>query len=128
MQKQDLKALFTIFLLYAVMELVGITCPIRFFTGISCAGCGMSRAWIALLHMDFAAAFRYHPLFWVPIPAVLIFWYRDRFPITLYRAGVVLVTVLFLTVYAVRMFDAADMIVVFKPTDGFLYRIFTRIL
>lgn len=37
--------------LYVILESFGVTCPIKYITGISCAGCGMSRAWIALLHL-----------------------------------------------------------------------------
>lgn len=37
--------------LYVILESFGVTCPIKYITGISCAGCGMSRAWIALMHL-----------------------------------------------------------------------------
>lgn len=33
-----------------------IVCPSRFLTGIPCPGCGMTRAFLALLRGDFAAA------------------------------------------------------------------------
>lgn len=36
--------------------------------GIPCAGCGMTRAYLALLRLDIHAAFEYHCLF--PIPAL----------------------------------------------------------
>ena len=52
----------TVLLYIAFMTITGIGCPIRWFTGISCPGCGMSRAFISLLRLDFAAAFRYHPM------------------------------------------------------------------
>ena len=48
--------------------LLGINCPFRSLTGIPCPGCGMTRAWLAALRLDFLAAFRYHPMFWsVPV-------------------------------------------------------------
>lgn len=44
------------------------TCIFRMLFHIPCPGCGMTRAYISLLHLDFAAAFSYHPMFWsVPI-------------------------------------------------------------
>ena len=58
--------------LYVILESFGVTCPIKYITGISCAGCGMSRAWIALLHFNIHEAFMYHPLFFLP-PVVVIF-------------------------------------------------------
>ncbi len=45
-----------------VMSVSGIGCPVRWVTGISCPGCGMSRALFSLLRLDFGDAFRYHPL------------------------------------------------------------------
>ena len=67
-KRQNISALFTIAVFYLILESVfGITCPILFLTGISCAGCGMSRAWFCVLRMDFTGAFRYHPLFPFPL-------------------------------------------------------------
>ena len=43
MKKNDIQALAGIVLFYVVLEGLGVTCPIRFLTGVSCAGCGMSR-------------------------------------------------------------------------------------
>ena len=34
----------TVVVLYVIIESFGVTCPIKYITGISCAGCGMSRA------------------------------------------------------------------------------------
>ena len=63
MNRRDISALAGIALLYVALEAFGVTCPIRFLTGISCAGCGMSRAWLSLLRLDLAGAVYYHPLF-----------------------------------------------------------------
>ena len=71
-RKELICAATAVVVLYTAMESIGITCPIKFITGISCAGCGMSRAWMAFLHLDIAKAFAYHPLFWlVPIACLL---------------------------------------------------------
>ena len=60
-------------ILYAIMYSLGITCPIKWLTGVSCAGCGMTRAWLSVLRLDFKAAFYYHPLFFtVPFAAAVI--------------------------------------------------------
>jgi len=37
-------------------------CPTAFFFGVPCPGCGLTRATLALLRGDFAAALRFHPL------------------------------------------------------------------
>ncbi len=48
-------------------------CPFSFFLGISCPGCGMTRAFLSLFRFDFAQAFYYHPLF--PLVIVLVLLY-----------------------------------------------------
>ena len=53
----------------AFITLTGIGCPIRFSTGISCPGCGMSRAVLLMLSGHFRAAFRMHPLVYAVLPA-----------------------------------------------------------
>ncbi len=48
---------------------LGITvCLFRAFSGLPCPGCGLTRALIALLHGDPAAAFAYHPYSFVLLP------------------------------------------------------------
>ena len=44
---------------------IGIPCLFRSITGLECPGCGNSRAALALLRLDIAAAFGYNPLFFV---------------------------------------------------------------
>ncbi len=39
---------------------------------ISCPGCGMTRAWLCALHLDFAGAFAFHPMFWA-VPLCYLF-------------------------------------------------------
>lgn len=42
---------------------IGIGCPFHKLTGLQCPGCGNSRAAMALLRLDLAAAFSYNPTF-----------------------------------------------------------------
>ena len=72
MQKTKLHTRLLILALFCVALLcivcLGIGCPIRSLTGIPCPGCGLTRAWKAALQLEFADAFRYHPMFWsVPV-------------------------------------------------------------
>ena len=60
-----------IFTFVFIMWMLNIPCPIKHVTGISCAGCGMSRAILSALKLDFSSAFAYHPLWVVVIPAVI---------------------------------------------------------
>ena len=64
-----LAALAALALLSAVT--LGWNCPVQHFTGVPCPGCGLSRAAVALLRLDFHTAFRYHPMVFVLPPVVL---------------------------------------------------------
>lgn len=125
---QDISAIFTIVAVYLVMELVfGITCPILFLTGISCAGCGMSRAWFCLLRLDVAGAFSYHPLFWIPPVAAVLFLIRHKLPSRLKKLLLIITCTLFLVVYILRMLDTGDTVVVFQPENGALYSLISAL-
>ena len=57
---------------YAVAGVyLGGVCPLYEWFKIPCLTCGMTRAMRAVLRLDFAAAFGYHPLYWT-VP--LLYW------------------------------------------------------
>ena len=119
-KKEDWAAVAAIIGMYGMMGMMGITCPILFMTGISCAGCGMTRAWLSLFRLDFGAAFYYHPLFWLPALLIVLFLFEKR----IFKQWYWLWAALFLFVYGIRMFARQGEIVMFRPEEGFLYRMF----
>lgn len=128
MRWKDIGAVAVIVLFYLVIEGFGVTCPILFLTGISCAGCGMSRAWLSLLRLDLSAAFQYHPLFWLPVPAGIALLCRRRIPGNVWKAMVTAACVLFLGTYIARLLSPEDEIVVCQVTQGLLYRLLSGIM
>ena len=122
MNRRDISALAGIALLYVALEAFGVTCPIRFLTGISCAGCGMSRAWLSLLRLDLAGAVYYHPLFCLPVPAAALLLLRRRLPKRVFAVGLTLCGVLFILVYFIRLAMPGE-IVVFAPQEGLVWRL-----
>ncbi len=56
--------------------LLRLPCIPRTVTGVICPTCGMSRAWLALLQGDLAAAFSYHPMFWC-VPLLVVYAWFD---------------------------------------------------
>jgi len=51
-------------------------CPFRFFTGLTCPGCGTTRALHELMHGHFLAAFMLNPLLVVALPFLLYAFLR----------------------------------------------------
>ncbi len=48
-------------------------CPIHQLTGLLCPGCGGTRAVLALLHGDLAAAWRHNPLLLLLLPCAVAY-------------------------------------------------------
>lgn len=51
-----------------------LACPIRFFTGYYCPGCGAGRACYALLHGQWYQAFRYNPMLIILLPWLMLYY------------------------------------------------------
>ena len=102
-------------------------CPIRFFTGVCCPGCGMTRAAAHLITMDFSGAFHYHPLIFVmPVFAIAFFFTRKNV-----RAMYVILFGLCLMLGGVwlwRMLDPAFRdVVYFAPRTSAVWRLLLRL-
>ena len=115
--------------LYALfLQLSGIHCPIKYLIGISCPGCGMTRALLAALRLDFSAAFGYNPAWCALIVCAvcaLVLWFKRK-----RRGAKITVAVFFavlVTVYAVRMIAGGSDVTVIEPQNGLIYRLFREI-
>lgn len=53
-----------------------LPCVWKTLLGIPCPGCGMTRAWICALRLNFGEAFDMHPMFW-SVPVLLLWWLFD---------------------------------------------------
>ena len=113
--------------LYVILESFGVTCPIKYITGISCAVCGMSRAWIALLHFNIHEAFMYHPLFFLPPVVVIVMLLKSKINIKFYKNFMFTMVGAFVIVYLYRMFIGTGDIVVFEPQNNILFRIIRKL-
>jgi len=58
--------------LYEVYN-IGFDCVVNKFTGLYCAGCGMTRALYSLIQLDFYQAFRYNVLSIVLLPIIVLY-------------------------------------------------------
>ena len=110
--RRALSCIGVLFIAWLVLYLLDIGCIFRLMTGIPCPGCGMTRAWLAALRLDFSAAIAYHPLFWaVPIAFVLAF-VREETTSGKVKRGIDIVVatlcVLVIAVWIVRLVNPAD--------------------
>lgn len=62
-----------ILLLLLFLLLAGYQCPLRFFLGIPCPFCGMTRAFLCVLEGDLAKSFYFHPLWPIVLGIIIIF-------------------------------------------------------
>ena len=114
-------------LYYCLLQLMGISCPIRYFTGLSCPGCGMTRAFLSLFRLDFKSAFYYHPLFMLPILAVILYLLRKKLPKLLINISAFTMIIAFVIVYTYRLVFTDSDVVIFSPKDGLIHRLFSLI-
>ncbi|MBO4897617.1 MAG: DUF2752 domain-containing protein [Clostridia bacterium] len=66
----------TVLILGAVLYKSGIGCIWRYFFGVPCPGCGITRAYISAFKGDFKAAFGYNYMF-ISIPLVILYILYD---------------------------------------------------
>jgi hypothetical protein len=68
-------AVFAVSALWSPKDLPGfVLCPFRAVTGLPCPGCGMTRAFCAIGHGDFASAVGFNPLAPFVFVAMLLLW------------------------------------------------------
>lgn len=85
-----------------------IGCPTRYFLGICCPGCGMTRAAFSVLKLDFAAAFIYNPsVFILPI-AFIVFLFRKKIPNNVQKILLGLGMGAFAGIYLWRLFTGSE--------------------
>lgn len=105
-----LRKVFSVRLVLLVLLMAGlyclIGCPIHYFTGIPCPGCGMTRAILSLLRLDLGGALYYHPLvFLLPVPVLLLFVKKGPPAYLAVRTGALYAAgALFIGVYLYRLF------------------------
>lgn len=127
MSKKSKDALLVIALaafMYAGLSVIGIGCPIKFVTGVSCPGCGMTRACVCIIFGDFRSAFGFHPLF--PIAPIFVYLiYSDSVkPKKIKKIALLFIAAAFFMVYLFRLFYGNDYFAMVEPTKGLVYKAF----
>ena len=83
-------------------------CPAKKIFGIDCPGCGLTRACLSALRLDFRTAFEYHPLFWLFGARLVYFIFYEQIKKRLKISGkteiaiLIISSVLFMVVWLIR--------------------------
>lgn len=102
-------------------------CPFDYLLGISCPGCGMTRALFCVLMLRFDRALYYHPGIFLILPGFLL-WFLDHIRLitlkqrtkkVLLSAGIAAL----ILIYFYRLLSGSD-IVHADISSGLLYRLF----
>jgi len=119
-----LKTLIIVTFIYGIFNLFGAGCPIKYFTGISCPGCGMTRAVLAALRLDLRKAFFYHPLFFL-VPFMLALYLFGDYIKTIYVKSLwAAIIITFLIVYFLRLLVYPNEVVIFDIQSSFMVKCF----
>lgn len=131
MKKLSVKSLFpftsAIIIIYLIFHITGIGCPIKFLTGISCAGCGMTRALLHALQLDFKTAFYYHPLWPLTPVLILLILFNQKLGKKICSAALVVIITFFMIIYIIRLISPNNTIVMIDISQGAVIKL-TKIL
>jgi len=123
-----LKLCAMIFGIYLFLSLLHIGCPIKAFTGISCPGCGMTRAVVAALRFHFKDAFYYHPLFLLTPLMFLLFLFDEFVPSKIKKVSWTIIIIAFIIVYFYRLLLTDSTVTTIDIRSGIVLKLLHHII
>lgn len=125
--KERLKISLIIFVIYLFLNFLHIGCPIKFTTGISCPGCGMTRSVLSVLRFDFKTALYYHPLFFLTPFMFIMFLFEAYMKPKYLKIAWSLIIAAFIVVYIIRLFFTGSDVVEIDIWDGAVLKLIHQI-
>ena len=114
--------------IYLFFSLLHIGCPLKFITGISCPGCGMTRAYYSLLHLDMNMAIYYHPLLFL-VPLMVVLYLFDLYINPKLVKGLwAAIIITFLITYFFRLFLSQSEVVEINISNGVMIKLYQLIV
>lgn len=123
MMKNKIKFILAVLIVLVLLYYLKIGCPIKFLTGVSCMGCGMTRALCAVLRLDFNMAFYYHPLFVLTFFIPVYFIFQNKLEKWVRKFCGWTFILLFIIVYFIRLIDGENEIVNIDIRNGFVAKV-----
>lgn len=117
-----------IFILYLALNIFHVGCPIKFLTGISCPGCGMTRAILSILQLHYGNAFYYHPLFFMAPFMLFLFIFEDCLRPGYVKILWIIIILLFILTYLLRLLLIDNNVVTIDLSKGLFVRLLHRII
>ena len=77
--KDKLLSCSLVLVLLIIWYILKVPCLFKWLFKIPCLGCGITRAYIAVLRLDFATAFKMNFMFWA-VPILIIYYFFDFEP------------------------------------------------
>ncbi|HEY5561481.1 MAG TPA: DUF2752 domain-containing protein [Clostridiaceae bacterium] len=102
----SLSIVFILFTFVLITSFFHIGCLVKDVIGLPCPGCGLTRATLAFLRLDFKTAFHYHPLFWLATPVLIVSIYGKKPLFNSKKIEIIIyvtVGIAFIVVYIYRM-------------------------
>ena len=59
-----------------IFYLFNLTCPFKYVFKVPCPCCGMTRAYLSLIRLDFVSAFNFNAMFW-SVPFLIFLYLKD---------------------------------------------------
>lgn len=116
-----------IFLFYLILNIFHAGCPIKFITGVSCPGCGMTRAVLSALRLDFHMAFYYHPLFLLAPVMFVLFIFQDYVKPRISKVIWGIIILLFTITYLFRLFFVQNDVVSIDFNGGLVVKLLNQL-
>jgi hypothetical protein len=123
-----LKVSFLILIIYLILNILHIGCPIKALSGISCPGCGMTRATLSALQFHFRDAFYYHPLFFLTPFMFFLFLFGDFINQKVNKAIWNVIILLFTIIYFYRLLFTENDVVTIDIGSGLVLKLLHYII
>ena len=133
MSKRLSKIIIFLFLFFILILIVlkKYYCPIKFIFGLSCPTCGITRAVLHALQLDFSNAFHYH-IFWPVVIVGLIAYILYKLKILKVNRNLMIIILCIICItnlgyYFYRLFNNSE-IVYFAFNESLIYKVFNFIV